>query len=76
MATEECGGGIVHLMVDRKQRGKKGLGARYNLQRHPGTYFLQLGPSFKNSTTYWGPSVQHMNPWGTFQIQTLTVCVQ
>jgi hypothetical protein len=39
----------------------------------PVTYFLQLGPSFQNSTASDEISFQHMNLWGTFLIQTLTV---
>jgi hypothetical protein len=32
----------VHLMMDRKQRERKGQEVMYNLQRH---YFLKQGPT-------------------------------
>jgi hypothetical protein len=36
----------AHLMANRKQRARKGLEIRYNLQRVAlGTYFLQIGPT-------------------------------
>jgi hypothetical protein len=37
---------VVYFMVDRKQRVRKGLRMKYNLQNTPTvTYFLQLSPT-------------------------------
>jgi hypothetical protein len=34
---------VLYLIVDRKQRKRKGLGTSYYPQRSPEIYFLQLG---------------------------------
>lgn len=33
-------------------------------------------PKVSNGTISWGPSVQHMRLWGTFNVQTITLVFQ
>lgn len=63
--------GTVHLEVEREQRGRKGLGNRYSLQRHVlVTYFFQVALSLNvcdislKSSTSWEPCLEHMSMWG------------
>jgi hypothetical protein len=67
-----------HLMVARKQSEREKESSTRYFQRHipPLTCFLQLGPissitspTFENSATGWGPSLQHMCHWETSHIK-------
>jgi hypothetical protein len=60
----------LHLMADWKQRMRKQLKTRHNPQRQaPSDLFPPASPppevsrAFQNSTTSWGPSVQHTSLW-------------
>jgi hypothetical protein len=67
-------------MWRRKQKVKRGLGMRYNLQRHtPSDPFLPLTrphllkfPKPPKRNTIWGPRIPYCSLWGTFYIPAIT----
>jgi hypothetical protein len=72
---------FISWQTGSREQSRDWTGIRYNFHRHIPSYLfpstrphvLKDSRSSPNSTTSWGPSIQHVNQWGMVHFQTITM---